>query len=106
MKSDKRSASMPSSSSSTSTSQRVAAHTHISGLGLNEYGEVDNSDNNNNNTKCGLIGQVPAREAMGLIADLVQVQKLAGRAALLTGPPGSGKTALAVALSKTIGEKN
>jgi len=79
------------------TTPRVAAHTHVTGLGLNELGEVDDT------IKCGLVGQTAAREACGIITDLVQATKLAGRAVLLAGGPGSGKTALALAMSKDLG---
>ena len=86
-----------SSSSRRSAAPRVAAHTHVTGLGLNALGEVDPS------VKCGLVGQTAAREACGVVADLVRSTKLAGRAVLLTGGPGSGKTALAMAVSKDLG---
>lgn len=39
----------------------------------------------------GLVGQVAAREALGVVADLIHSQRLAGRALLLVGPPGTGK---------------
>jgi DNA helicase TIP49 (TBP-interacting protein) len=66
---------------------RISAHTHITGLGLDDYGEaiVDSTSSS------GLVGQVAAREALGIAADLIHSQRLAGRALLLVGPPGTGK---------------
>ncbi|GAX17981.1 RuvB-like protein 1 [Fistulifera solaris] len=67
---------------------RIAAHSHIRGL---------------DGDACGLTGQTAAREALSLWADLIQKQRVAGRALMLVGPPGSGKTALALALAKQLG---
>lgn len=90
-----------SSSSVTSSSVRVSAHTHITGLGLDENGDAivptattpDTVvvNNTSSSSSGGLIGQVAAREALGVVADLIHSQKLAGRALLLVGPPGTGK---------------
>jgi len=78
---------------------RIAAHSHIKGLGIDpETGDALNSAD-------GLIGQKDSREAMSLICDLINCKKMAGRSVLLAGPPGSGKTAIAMAMSKELGSK-
>lgn len=53
----------------------------------------------------GLVGQVEAREGCGVIVELIKQKKMAGRALLLAGPPGTGKTAIALAVSQELGPK-
>merc|ERR1712194_231463 len=83
---------------SVTKTQRVASHTHIKGLGLNDEGRALEVDS-------GLVGQEIAREAAGVIVELIKSKKMAGRALLLAGPPGTGKTAIALAVAQELGPK-
>ncbi len=79
------------------TFERISAHSHIRGLGLDENLKAkDVAD--------GLVGQKKAREAAGVIVRLIREGKMAGRGILIAGPPGTGKTAIAVAISKELGK--
>ena len=95
--------------SSMPSTSRISVHTHISGLGLDDEGNVrssgpsgSSSSSSSSSPACGLIGQSQAREALGIVTDLVVSQQLAGRALLLVGGSGTGKTALAMALAQEL----
>jgi RuvB-like protein 1 len=84
--------------SSTTKAQRVATHTHIKGLGLADDGTAAP-------VGAGFVGQESAREACGIVVEMIKSKKMAGRAVLLTGAPGTGKTALALGISQELGSK-
>ncbi|USW48677.1 Putative AAA+ ATPase domain, TIP49, P-loop domain, nucleic acid-binding, ruvB-like, AAA-lid [Septoria linicola] len=81
-----------------SRENRTAAHSHIKGLGLRPDGTADPNGQ-------GFVGQTAAREACGVVVDLIRAKKMAGKAVMLAGGPGTGKTALALAVSQELGTK-
>ncbi|KAG8888465.1 RuvB ATP-dependent DNA helicase pontin [Tulasnella sp. 332] len=89
---------LPTGPSTTKSSSRIAPHSHIKGLGLDNEGFALP-------TASGFVGQTTAREACGVVVDLIKSKKFSGRALLLAGAPGTGKTALALAISQELGAK-
>lgn len=78
--------------------ERIGAHSHIRGLGLDSSLEP-------RLTSEGLVGQLPARKAAGVILQMIKDGKIAGRGVLIAGQPGTGKTAIAMGLAKSLGHE-
>jgi len=69
----------------------LGAHSHIRGLGLDDALEA-------RKVSQGMVGQVSARRAAGIILEVIREGKIAGRAILIAGHPGTGKTAIAMGM--------
>lgn len=52
----------------------------------------------------GMVGQAAARRACGVVYKMIKEGKIAGRAILLAGKPGTGKTAIAMGLAQALGD--
>ncbi|KAJ9463377.1 RuvB-like helicase 2 [Diplonema papillatum] len=52
----------------------------------------------------GMVGQMSARKAAGIVVTMIKEGKIAGRAVLLAGAPGTGKTAIAMGMAQALGE--
>jgi len=76
--------------------ERIGAHTHVRGLGLDENLKAAK-------VKDGMVGQERAREAAGLVVQMIKEGKMSGKTVIFAGPPGTGKTAIAVAVSRELG---
>lgn len=77
--------------------ERIGAHSHIRGLGLDDSLEP-------RQVAQGMVGQVKARKAAGVILQMIKEGKIAGRAILMAGPPGTGKTAIAMGMAQALGK--
>ncbi|ORX52940.1 RuvB-like 2 [Piromyces finnis] len=76
--------------------ERIGAHSHIRGLGLDDALEP-------RQTSQGMVGQTKARKAAGIILEMIKEGKIAGRAILMAGAPGTGKTAIALGMAQSLG---
>merc|ERR1712168_232250 len=75
--------------------ERIGAHSHIRGLGLDDALEA-------RQVSQGMVGQKKARRSAGVIMEMIKEGKIAGRAVLIAGQPGTGKTAIAMGMSQAM----
>ncbi|CAD7926721.1 unnamed protein product [Amoebophrya sp. A120] len=77
--------------------ERIGAHSHIRGLGLDDSLDA-------RLVSQGMVGQNKARRAAGVILSMINEGRIAGRAILIAGQPGTGKTAIAMGMAKALGD--
>ncbi|RKP03236.1 hypothetical protein CXG81DRAFT_9825 [Caulochytrium protostelioides] len=77
--------------------ERIGAHSHIRGLGLDDALDP-------RATSQGMVGQKQARKAAGVLLEMIKQGKIAGRAILMAGAPGTGKTAIAMGMAQALGQ--
>jgi RuvB-like protein 2 len=51
----------------------------------------------------GMVGQLKARKAAGVVLRMIKAGKIAGRSILMAGAPGTGKTAIAMGIAQELG---
>merc|ERR1711977_383853 len=76
--------------------ERIGAHSHIRGLGLDDSLEARPISQ-------GMVGQVTARKAAGVILQMIKDGRMAGRAIMIGGQPGTGKAAIAMGMAQALG---
>lgn len=76
--------------------ERIGTHSHIRGLGLDDALEA-------RAVSQGMVGQYSARRASGILLSMIREGHIAGRAILIAGQPGTGKTALAMGMAQALG---
>jgi len=76
--------------------ERIGAHSHIRGLGLDDSLEARPISQ-------GMVGQTTARKAAGVILQMIREGRMAGRAIMIGGQPGTGKTAIAMGMAQALG---
>jgi len=77
--------------------ERIGAHSHIRGLGVDD-------DLEPRQISQGMVGQCRARRGAAIYCKMISEGKMSGKSVLLAGPPGSGKTAIAMGMSQQLGK--
>ena len=77
--------------------ERISTHSHVRGLGLDDALQPRHNSQ-------GMVGQLEARRAAGIVSHMIKEGKIAGRLILLAGAPGTGKTAIAMGVAQSLGD--